>query len=223
MQRMKIALLLVGAGAILFGVLAQAEPTASPAKKHGAFDSWLSEAELARLAGAAPGRCVHAGPGRKLCGWSLSGRLLRPGGTAAEARAEVVELICELPVEPAGDGRGPCRTHARGDRTRATADVVSHGLPHVSARGPAADRERVWQQLSTARTVTELSHLVGTVPDSCRVQLRSDHQRCEWRLAADDGLLAALAPVDGIGVLRCALPLDGSERDPTSCGVVRLD
>jgi hypothetical protein len=24
-------------------------------------------------------------------------------------------------------------------------------------------------------------------------------------------------------VLRCALPLDGSDRDPTSCGVVRLD
>lgn len=216
MQIVKGASFLVAAGAIVFVVLANASPEAGDAGP----DTWASEAELELLAGAEADRCVHAGPGRKLCSWSLSGRLLRPGGTPAEERAEVVSLICELPVKVDGAAQGPCRTHARGDRT---AEAATSDLPHVSSRGPALDREEVWRELSEARTVTALSHLMGAVPNACSLRLQSDYQRCEWRLTEGQGPLAALAPAEGAGVLRCALPLDGSDRDPTSCGVVRLD
>ena len=68
-----------------------------------------------------------------------------------------------------------------------------------------------------------LSHLIGAMPDTCRVRLQSESQRCEWLLPRGSGLLSALAPLDGVGVLRCALPLDGSDRDASSCGVVRRD
>ena len=131
-----------------------------------------------------------------------------------------MKMICELPVRATDEARGPCRAHTRGDRT---AEAGSDGLPHVSTRGPRTDREEVWRKLSTARTVAALSHLLGAVPNTCRVQLKNDYQRCEWQLRDETGLLAALAPANGSGVLRCALPLDGSDRDPTSCGVVRVD
>jgi len=217
MKSLKVAVALASAGAGLLVFLANAAPTASDAA-----DLLASESELTKLTGAEPARCVYAGPDRKLCGWSISGRLLRANGTDAEALAERVELICELPVTPAlaeNDGRGPCRTHAVGLRS----DEKRTELPHVSATGGPAEREAVWRRLSAARNVTALSHLIGDVPDSCRVRLLSGQQRCEWKLPEDHRLLAALAPEEGRGVLHCSLPLDGSDREPTSCGVVRLD
>jgi len=228
MQSVKIAtstLVLAIAGSVLFLGLASAEaPSKASASASGTqadgHDTVASEAELQQLAGRAADRCVHSGPSRKLCGWTISGRLIRPGGSPEDARAEVVKMICELPVRATNDARGACRAHPQGDRT---AKEAGDGLPHVSSRPPRTDRQEVWRRLSSARTVAELSHFVGAMPSSCRVQLKNDYQRCEWRLSEQQGLLAALAPADGAGVLRCALPLDGSDRDPTSCGVVRID
>lgn len=116
MQSMKIAtsaLVLAIAGAFLFLGLASAEPSAkgTPGAQADGYETLASEAELQRLAGQAADRCVHSGPSRKLCGWTISGRLIRPGGSPEDARAEVVKMICELPVRATNAARGPCRAH----------------------------------------------------------------------------------------------------------------
>lgn len=218
------AVLGAATGLALVAALVQAKPATPPGPETTAAvsDAWASETELRQLTGAAAERCVHAGPHRKLCSWTLSGRLLRADGARTGTHAKTVNLICELPVQDAGDARGPCWAHARGDRRPAEPGA---DLPHVSARGSVTptEREALWKELSDARNVTALSHLMGAVPDFCRVRLLSDQQRCEWRIAPDEGRLAALAPAEGAAVLRCALPIDGSDRAPTSCGIVRVD
>jgi hypothetical protein len=106
------ALVLASAGSFLFLGLASAEPPAkgsqgTPGAQADGYDTLASEAELQRLAGRAADRCVHSGPSRKLCGWTISGRLIRPEGSPEDARAEVVKMICELPVRRSGAGSRP--------------------------------------------------------------------------------------------------------------------
>lgn len=173
-------------------------------------------AELVRFAGGAPDRCVYASPGRELCRWRLAGSVVRPSGTSVAGGP--VNLVCELPSDVLSDQPGSCFVRAQ------MASEEADGLPPVSAAADPVRRASLAATiLAEARTVTELSLIVGDAPDSCHTIFGA--QLCRWKLdvgrAARDRL-SALTPGDGPLELRCLLPLEAVERMNQSCAVVPL-
>lgn len=80
------------------------------------------------------------------------------------------------------------------------------------------------QPLARARTLRELSHLVGDAPDGCRMGIGA--QSCTWTLSRRETsypLLRVPPAVEGPVELRCVLPLDASPREPNSCSVSWTD
>ena len=88
-----------------------------------------------------------------------------------------------------------------------------------------ADPARVSARwLIQARTVTQLSHLVGDAPDACHAGSMS--QTCSWTIqssAVNFDLFAALAPGERAVELRCVLPVEGGQRVANSCDVRPLE
>ena len=68
---------------------------------------------IERLAGGPADRCVHASPGRVLCRWQVSGRLVRPITRGGVGDGDRVRIVCELPAS--GEGAGTCQTHPAGE------------------------------------------------------------------------------------------------------------
>jgi hypothetical protein len=177
-------------------------------------------AAVTRVAGGPPDRCFVAAPDRQVCRWHVQGRLMsgkrptRPGGEAG------LYLVCEL---RRGEAEAPaCVAHAL-DAVGARLQEPT-GLPPVSAASGSdpleGRRTRARIELSVARTLPELSHLVGDVPDRCRTGLGIQH--CEWQLrpgSAGHERLAGLAATDAALALRCALPLDGAPREIDDCSL----
>lgn len=197
--------LVVGVGLLAMGVLlaraAHGEPPAFTDLAQGATRTHVSD-----FAGSEPERCAHAGPGREVCTWRIEGSLVEPGGH--HAAGDSVDLVCELPVHAAGDGVGSC--FVRGRR-----ESAKPALPPVGAAADDVVLER--GRLDAARTLFELSRLVGTAPAECLT--RYNAQLCRWPL--DRALrLSALAESEGEPELRCWLPLDGRRRPVESCQVV---
>jgi hypothetical protein len=203
---------LVGAGALLGG-----GKSAPPPEIPDLFDEI---AAVTRVAGGPPERCFVAAPDRKVCRWLVEGRLMsgksptRPGGEAG------LYLICELRRGAADEPE--CVAHALDTADARLQDTA--GLPPVSAASGIDSfeerRTRARIELSVARTLVELSHLVGDVPDACRTGLGI--QNCEWQLRPESAgreRLGVLAATDAAATLHCALPLDGAPRRTDACSL----
>jgi hypothetical protein len=214
-----LAGLALAAGLGAAGLLA--EPASGDAMKKNA-----SRIELENFAGAAPDRCVYSAPGRELCRWRVEGRVIRPGRTDAPGVVSGVNLVCELPIDPASPARGACDVHAL--EPGATAELAANdpALPPVSAPRPEAilkpmDPIAVARVLGDARTVRELSKLLGDVPQSCLTG--RGVQTCRWQIS-DEGvgemLFAGVAGLTRAVELQCRLPLDGGPRPADSCLVM---
>ena len=188
----------------------------------GGQEAWASETQVAAFAGGDAERCVPAAPGQRLCSWHIPGQLIE--GADASKVGDGVNMICRLPV---GDrvAAGPCRVHARGVPPT---PVVK--LPAVSAAPVAEAPEARLPELAEgvkllagARTVTELSHLVGALPEACSPAARTDKQSCQWRLDAGTQAqerLSVLSPSGRAVALRCVIAADGSDRGPNSCTLI---
>ena len=203
---------LVGAGVFLGGGRS-APPPEVP-------DLSAEIAAVTRVAGGPPERCFMAAPDRKVCRWLVEGRLMsgksptRPGGEAG------LVLVCELRRGAADDPE--CVAHALDTADARPQDAA--GLPPVSAASGSDSleqrRTRARIELSVARTLVELSHLVGDVPDLCRTGLGI--QNCEWQLRPESEgheRLAVLGATDAAATLRCAVPLDGTPRRADTCSL----
>jgi hypothetical protein len=173
-------------------------------------------AELVRFAGGQPDRCVFASPGRELCRWRLDGSVVRPSGSSLADGP--VNLVCELPADALSEEPGSCFVRAE------AAPAGQHELPPVSAAADPVQRaSHAAGILAEARTVTELSLIVGDAPDSCHTIYGA--QLCRWKLdvgRAARERLSALAPGEGPLELRCLLPLEAVARLNQSCAVVPL-
>jgi len=174
-------------------------------------------AELVRFAGGQPDRCLYAGPGRELCRWEIAGTVVVPLGSAAIQGP--LKLVCELPTGAARDQRGSC--FVRGE----AAAFAGAPLPPVSsAATPEQQARHAAAVLGEARTIAELSLLVGDAPESCHTVYAG--QMCRWSLPEGSGgreRLAALAGDEGLFELRCLLPLEATGRPPESCAVVSVE
>ena len=88
--------------------------------------------------------------------------------------------------------------------------------------------ERFAQQLREAKTVHQLSTVLGTGPQSC-VPASATHQVCTWVVGQKQstyvgvpiGSFTAVLPIESgtVHTIICELPLDGSPREEGSCSI----
>jgi hypothetical protein len=153
---------------------------------------------IERLAGGPADRCVYASPGRVLCRWQVSGRLVRPITRGGVGDGNRVRIVCELPTR--GEASGACQAHPAGEAR----------LPSVAAANSPQD------PFVAYATIGALSHALGDVPAHCTTL--GGVQDCSWSLPSDGAESEDLDETQGM--LRCLLPLDGSPRADGSCEVV---
>jgi len=175
-------------------------------------------------------RCISTTAGLELCEWSLGNRdaAWKALARSIDTRARV-NVLCELPDDGGARAPGSCSVYPR------ESDAATWALPnlHPTRRGDSsvaarrAARESVAQRaeatLAQARTLLELSHLVGAAPDECR-PVGPGLRSCLWRATSrtlGHGMLAATieAPQRKKLRLECLLPADGTARPPGSCKV----
>lgn len=181
------------------------------------LDASATKTELSEFAGREPERCVFSAPSLELCSWRLQ-EVDRGWAVLAEplGASGGVNLVCEVPIDGGPRTEGSCVGHA----------LAAGKLPAVSATGgaPGEHREAAAQRLAAARTVRELSELLGDAPDKCLTGMGV--QRCAWSLSEEmpgHELVAELATAPGALELSCLVPLDGSPRAADSCTVKAVD
>jgi hypothetical protein len=201
----------VAIGMTVVGILMVGDGRSEPVDL-AAVAAGAHRAELVRLAGGEPEGCVYAGPNRELCRWRIEGNVVG----ALDSPAGEVNLVCELPLTPDLEGAGDCFVGPRS---------LEDELPPVGAPGddgwPAPSGASA---LAAARTVTDLSRLVGDGPDGCQTVYAG--QLCRWRLATGSpghARLGGIVPGLGDKELRCMLPLEGDDRPQHSCVVVEIN
>ncbi|MEE9608845.1 MAG: hypothetical protein V3U03_13980 [Myxococcota bacterium] len=205
------ATLVWGAALLLLGCAGSGPATQAD------LDASATKVELIEFAGHEPERCVFSAPSLELCSWRL-GESDRGWAVLAEplgAHSDV-NLVCEIPIDGSPRAEGSCSGYA----------LAASKLPAVSAPAGVAEarREAAAQRLAAARTVRELSDLLGDAPDKCLTGMGV--QTCAWSLSEEVAgyeLVAALATSPGALELRCLVPLDGSPRASDSCTVEEAD
>lgn len=166
----------------------------------------------ASLGGGAPDRCVFAAPDLKLCRWEFQGRLFSAGKDDTHPPATRIHLLCEVPLGAQESAEPSCRIHAQG----------ALPLPPVAASGPRNRPLRGLEALNAARTLADLSHALGDIPERCQTGV--GQQTCVWLLRPGSSGHQFLegASEDQPLLLRCELPLNGGPRSPGSCTTARL-
>lgn len=199
------------AGLALVALLTLSGSLPGRAGEAGGPDSVAGDVDPASLGGGAPDRCVFAAPDLELCRWEFQGRLFAAGTDAPRPPVRLIHLICELPLGAQESAEPRCRIHTR----------VPSPLPPVAASGPQERPLRGLQALHPARTLAELSHALGDIPERC--QTGAGQQTCVWLLRPGSNGHRHLEGSEGEPLLlRCALPLDGSPRSSGSCSTARL-
>lgn len=184
--------------------------------------------DISSFVGAAPRSCLPISPAAELCEWRISNRERGFGRIAgALETGDRVTLLCELPTDGSTRGAGSCTAYPRrSDRllwqkgTPPRRAVATRHAPRAPAGGPDL-RAVAAARIEAARTLVELSRLLGAAPDECFP--RADGaQWCIWRTSSatyGHGTLATWigAPYGKRVRLSCLLPADGSPREPESC------
>ena len=194
-----------------------------------ALQASASRSDLVPFAGRQPDRCVYSAPNRELCRWKIEGRLIRPGHANLRSVLGSVNLLCDVPIGPRSEAEGACVILAlEPGAVLSPTEADRDELPPVSAARPAPPPSvspmQAARRLAEARTVRDLSHLVGDVPEVCLTG--RGVQTCHWRIAAGEtgyGIFAAVAGAGDRVELRCRLPIDGSDRPAESCLVKAFD
>lgn len=183
----------------------------SPPPRSEALHSARSKADVEIFLALEPDMCVPSGPGLELCSWRSIGNqhpswkaLSREVGTRAR-----VNVMCEFSMPDGLRSQEMCTIHAVREK-----DFYQY-------EGSRRTREAT-KILAEARTIGELSRLVGDIPNRC-VAAEQYQQRCVWLLTGrTEGravLVATIRRYDTLARLTCRLPLDGSPRTGDSCVV----
>jgi hypothetical protein len=165
--------------------------------------------EMLRVITAEPLRCPASRDGWEICVWQLGDR-----NAAWYALAQTlgthyrVNVICEFPSGGGARERDCLALPAASPPTQGKSPKRLHTSP---AEAQA--------QLDAARTIWELSALVGDAPVRCSsVDERS--RFCVWQATNRTKGFATLLPLLEKRArlqLSCTLPADGSQRAPGSC------
>jgi hypothetical protein len=159
--------------------------------------------------------CHPMRPGAEVCTWKLSNR--EPSWKRIAALVptdERVHLVCFFPMD--GGARGPksCTVFAAVRKLPGESKVKRKGSPSWR-EFRAAQQAR----FEAARTISEMSLLLGSGPDLC-AELGPKKRRCQWRAnAATPGYRILRAILDTRQTIRltCTFPSDGTPREDDSC------
>ena len=189
-----------------------------------------TEEALSARVGTPPALCLPSRPGRRLCQWELGKKQVgwKPLAAAVGTR-DKLNLICELPADGSRRAGETCAGFPR------RSNKHLYELP-TTGRGYGEDswrartmrvreryQARARRQLTSSRTLTELSLFVGALPHSC-FPLDDSSQSCLWRTSNHTyghGTLVEFlgAPKSKKIRLTCVLPTDGELRAEESCAV----
>ena len=190
--------------------------------------SYSDKQQLSQFVGVVPSLCLPSTRTTDLCEWRAN---VRAAGWRAMANTigtgDRLNLICELPVS--GDSRAPgsCTIHPRRSN-RYSWKLPSKAGTRRGAAPPAAVaevRERYRntanQWMAEAKTMAQLSRLMGAIPDECTRSTEKE-QFCTWRTTSHTFGHGTLVVWLGTSKrpkirLHCVLPTDGSPRAPDSC------
>ena len=184
--------------------------------------------ELGRFVGHLDAGCVQNSQTTELCQWQAGKR--NPGWRSMALAIETknrVNLICELPTSGAPRSAGSCTIHpVRSNRnaweTGSRGGAKAAGLKvREKAKARAKNRVTADRWIAEARTMLELSRLLGAIPDECTSRSENE-QYCLWRTTKytfGHGTLAAWIEVRKSKKiwLRCPFPKDGGRRPFESC------
>ena len=226
--------------ALLIGISAHpatAEPTQPSAETDHAVSQILRTAPnrmaLSKLLGIEETRCLQTSTTHRHCSWELRNR---HAGWSELANAlgtrKRINVVCELPINGSERALDACVARPRESNRwmwmtssksgPAARKYTGRSKPQKGATKAAyAATAQSW--LANARTIAELTRLMGALPESCEggVDLK-DSQMCVWkttRRTYGHGTVAASeqAPLSKKMILRCVVPKDGSSRDEGSC------
>ena len=215
-----------------------AEPTQPSVEVERAVSDILRTAPnrmaLTNLLGVDVDRCLETGEGTIHCAWHLRNK---HAGWSELARVlatrKRVAVVCELPEDGSDRELDSCAARPQSSNrsmfntSKGKAGPGSRKGGPRGPRDPNASREayasiaRQW--LDGARTVAELTRLMGALPTSCEAGLgMPGKQVCVWKLTRrtyGHGTVAASekATLSKKMILRCTLPIDASPREAGSC------
>ena len=191
--------------------------------------SYPGSNELSEFVGMLPVRCLKSSIDTELCQWSAGNQLpgWRPMATAI-GTGDRVNLVCELPSSGAPRAPASCSIHPRRSNryswTVPAGKRTKSGRPLGESASQARERNRrtanAW--IEQARTLAELSRLMGAIPESCTLQSDGAEQSCLWRTndqTFGHGTLVAWIEASKSKKIRfrCRLPVDGRPRARASC------
>jgi hypothetical protein len=175
----------------------------------------VTEGELTLRLGPSARSCVESTPGTRLCEWVVGDR-----NEAWEALARAIDtkdkvgVLCQLPSDGSPRAGGSCRAFPRrSDRYRFLGSQARRQAAAEEARG----------RVQAARTLAEISELVGAAPSDC-APLRDARRLCTWDAHSRTYGHGTLCVGLGLSTrerirYRCELPQDGGPRGLESCRV----
>ena len=187
-----------------------------------------TRAELTAALGRRERLCVASSPSLLVCEWRIEFEAPRWSELAAMLPTEdPLNLLCELPADGAERAPDSCIVFPR--RSNRFLYLLPYSRTPSRTAKPPADRAEVrarYQreasaEIAWARTVAELSYLVGAAPNACE-DLQDATQGCVWGAANatyGHGTLAFSVSASSSEKvrMRCILPTDGSPRASGSC------
>lgn len=186
--------------------------SAAPAGAPAAEDILLARTrgELLQVTTLEPLRCAPSREGWELCVWQLTDRHAAwyPLADALGNQNARVNLICEFP-----NGGG---ARERDCLALSAVSAPTQGWGKQRLRAGAAEAQA---RLDAARTVWDVSALVGDVPARCSL-IDAGTRLCVWNLNNRTQGYAVLLPLLEERArlqLSCTFPVDGSPRGPGTC------
>jgi hypothetical protein len=216
---------LAALAAILLGA-----PAGAGAQDADVLAAQRTRVELDAFLGRPAARCIASSAGLELCEWQLGNRdaAWRPLARSIDTDSRI-NVLCEIPADGAARAPGSCWLYPR--RSDHGPWTIPNLQPTKSSGGSVADRRaarerlvrRAEAALAQARTLLEISRLIGAAPDAC-VPAEPGARTCLWRATSrtwGHGMLAATieAPRRKKLRLECRLPADGGPRGADSCKV----
>jgi len=191
MTGIRSTLIVCGVAALLLPGPVGAEPKLPDPRLREGVETVLADAvdrgALEAFAGRPIDRCFPVASDTEVCQWSLGNR---DAGWRALARTidtrDRIALICELPTAGGARAANSCSAHPM--RTNRDDFEVRGGGYGGRRSVPASELRRqraVYQKLvaswiGAARTLDEMSRLMGGLPDRC-VPTRGTDQVCRWK------------------------------------------
>jgi hypothetical protein len=193
----------------------------------GVLAAYPRKADLSGFVGASPVACLPASARTELCEWQAGHAEAGWRDLAAAiATGDRVNLICELPLDGTRRAPGSCTVHPRRSNRYAWRLPRTHGPGASTGTREAARLRREYFEtadrwMRAARTLPELSRLMGSLPEPCRDGPGATRV-CLWRTTRHTpghGTLAVWIGADKSKKIRleCTLPADGGPRAPGSC------